>query len=118
MPPLCARNVFRFLLVTVSLFVQAQTPAKLAGQAKTTNDSKSGQTSQKPTPSPLVTLQGQVTSDLSALNGHGDYVKCEFTREQLLDLRPEPEIYYLTKADEDQIRRKVIAEVFDPSNVA
>lgn len=116
MLPLRARNIPCLFLVCVSWLIHAQTTAKPAGQSKTANDAKTSESPQKPAPSPLSTLQGKVTSDLNALNGPGDYVKCEFTREQLLSLRPEPTVYLLTAADEDQIRITVITEAFDPSN--
>jgi hypothetical protein len=67
----------------------------------------------------VTTLQNKVVSDVDPVHPDiGDYIPCEFSREQLLYLRPQPDVLTLTAAEEDALRSKVIAEAMADDNNA
>lgn len=62
-------------------------------------------------------LQSEIAKDATSVFGDiGDYVPCEFTRDALLSLRPNPDVITLTAKQEDELRTRIIAEAQDSSN--
>jgi hypothetical protein len=55
---------------------------------------------------------------VGAFSTKGDYIPCEFSRVDLLNLRPTPEVATLTAADADAFRSRIIAEVLSSDNAA
>src|SRR5215472_4545176 len=68
----------------------AASPNKPGGQSPSASQSQ-------PTAKPLFpSWQGKIAADASASRDLGDYVPCEFSRADLRNLRPWPEIYTVT----------------------
>lgn len=61
-------------------------------------------------------IQSKIAADASLVATVGDYVPCEFTKAELLALRPEPVVYTLSSADAEALRSKTISEALDESN--
>jgi len=61
-------------------------------------------------------IQSKLAAKASLFSDTGDYVPCEFSRADLLSLRPEPDVITLTAADEDMLRSLIIAEALDKDN--
>lgn len=69
-----------------------------------------------PQPSPVQSFEGKLVSVFDSVNPKGDYVPCQFTVEQLLQLRPKPEISVISSYDEEQIKSQVLSAVLSQSN--
>jgi hypothetical protein len=80
---------------------------------------------QKPTPDKdkaaskvvnLADFQKKIASDVDMSKILGDAIPCEFSRYELLALRPAPEVLILTAADEDFLRSAIANEALAPEN--
>lgn len=121
------RFVYLCLAPFLAIFVgsllahgQAQSkPAKPANgpSSPSTASSNAPPTQQNAkTPAPPPSLQSKIAADVSASRDVGDYIPCEFSRADLLNLRPQPPVFTLTDADEDALRSRIIAEALDNKN--
>ncbi len=119
----------RFVYLCLALLLSTFVGSSLAGgqtQSKTTKPGNSGSTppTTPATPSPsqqntkpaAPSLQSKIAADVSASRDLGDYIPCEFSRADLLNLRPQPPVFTLTDADEDALRSRIIAEALDNKN--
>src|ERR1700686_3182175 len=65
----------------------------------------------------LRNFQGKLVTVFDPANpDSGDYISCEFTVQQLMQLRPKPEVIYLSSYDEEILKDRVIAEALSQSN--
>ena len=62
-------------------------------------------------------FQGKLVTIFDPANPDtGDYISCKFTVKELMDLRPVPEVVFLSAFDEEQLKSKVIAEALSQAN--
>jgi hypothetical protein len=116
-------RVFGAILLCVAILIghAATAPA----QSQSARSKASSQSASK-TPSPddkakkddpPATFPGKLVDAVnSAAGDKSDYIPCFFTRQQLLDLRPEPASAVLSTAQAEVLRASVIKEALDPSN--
>jgi hypothetical protein len=99
------------------LFAQKTTATAGAKTASPEAASGSKSTNKKENNNPPPALPGKLADAInSATNDKSDYVPCFFTRQQLLDLRPQPEAATLSSADAEALRASVIEEALKPEN--
>jgi hypothetical protein len=111
---LCLALPFAISLGPLVTHVHAQSkPTKPANGATTSPKASPSQQNAKPT---TPSLQSKIAADVSASRDLGDYVPCEFSRADLLNLRPQPPVFTLTGADEDALRTLIIGEALDNKN--
>jgi len=85
----------------------------------TGNTSATSGTVQKPANSQggLSDFQGQLLSVVeSSTHELGDYIPCEFTLEQLAQLRPKPPVIVLGSSEAESLKSKVISEAYSQSD--
>src|ERR1700689_990948 len=63
-----------------------------------------------------VSIQSKLAEDALVFSDAGDYVPCEFSRADLLSLRPQPDVFTLSSADEETLRARIIADALEDSN--
>jgi hypothetical protein len=132
----------RLASLFISLSVTVTFASQLAGQSRPTPGQAAGQGSAQPgksnaagskSPSqpqsagkgttsppvgkpPNVSIQSKLAADVAIFGDKGDYVPCEFSRSDLLTLRPQPDVIIFDAADEDALRSLIIAEALDTDN--
>jgi hypothetical protein len=68
-------------------------------------------------PTPIASFEGKLVSVFDPENPDGgDYVPCQFTAQQLLMLRPKPEITVISSYDEEQIKSAVLEAALSNAN--
>ena len=117
---LCPALLFAVFVGSLLAHGQAQSkPAKPANTAPTPpTGSLTASPSQQNAKSIPPSLQSKIAADVAASRDLGDYIPCEFSRADLLNLRPQPPVFTLTDADEDALRSRIIAEALDNKNAS
>jgi hypothetical protein len=113
-----SRAVVWTLILVAVLCGQSQI-AECAAQKGKTAEGTSGAT--KPDAKKQIEefkkFQGKLVTIFDPANPDtGDYISCKFTVKELMDLRPVPEVVFLSAFDEEQLKSKVIAEALSQAN--
>ena len=113
--PLTARILRPLFVVVFLLLARQYTVAQTVKPA--IRKSTSPQVATIPQPSPIASFEGKLVSVFDPEHpDKGDYVPCQFTVEQLLLLRPKPEISVISSYDEEQIKSAVLTAALSQSN--
>ncbi len=110
-PPFLLVTAFILLVGTTSI---GQIVRKPAPKSPSTPKADSGPAAQA---SPIASFEGKLVSVFDPEHpDKGDYIPCQFTVEQLLLLRPKPEVPLISSYDEEQIKAAVLATGLSQSN--